>query len=403
AANPVYTAAPIAGTWLDADLVGVAFDKPSIIVTPAEGALDLQVSIPRLVTDVDVYGEVVWFDFAQTVQVTADPALITARLILSGEDGTLIASVEDAAVTLSDFGYDTSILPSWIEDYFFTDSIRTSIEDALIAQLEEMVPSLLAETLSGLALDYEAELLGQSLTLAASFETVAIDNAGVEIGVGVAVDVPSEGDKHYAGFLSAGATSPTPDTTSPMALSLPDDLLNRALFELWRGGVGDVRMSTDDGTLDATLFTDFPVKTATITTRADLPPVIVESDGLLELQLAELELTIDTPGASVGDHLVAKVDLTAQLSIEVVGSALGLQVGEVDIGMSILESDWGVTPDGLELLVMSFLSPTTIQEALDGLALELPTLYGLSITEAQVARADTGTHTDVSLTVAVAE
>jgi len=404
-ANPVYNAEPIVGTQLQADLAGVDFEKPEIIVTPTDGALQLQVSIPSLVVDVDAFGEVAWIDFRETVQVTAERAVLTADVLLSVEDNAPAVQLVDPEVTLAGFAYDASILPSWIEDYLFTDSIRTAIEDALVDQMTEMVPAMLDETMAGLELAYSTEILGTALDVGVRFDAMDIDEDGLQLGLGLDMLIDGEAapDKVYGGFLTAPEAPSVPDVTTPMALILGDDLLNHALFELWRGGLADVDLSTEDGSLDPTLFEGVSVSTATVSTRAALPPVIVETDGQLELQLAELELTVETPGGSIGERLVARVDVSAQVGFGIEDSVLGLELHDLELGLSVTESDWGLSEDGLKNILSGLLSAEALQETLDGLALELPELYGLSISEADVARGLSGYQTDVAVTVAVAE
>lgn len=401
--NPIYSAEPIVGTQINADVTGVAFGQPEIILTPTPGALEIQASIPDLVIDMDAYGEIAWIGFEDTAQISAERAVLDAELVIGvGEDGQLTAELLDPVVTLSGFGYDIAFLWDELEG-LFVETVRTTIEDLLVEQMAEMVPALLQETLAALDLSFSTELLGTALTASASFASADVDANGVEIGLGLAVSIDGDGDKSYLGYLAAGAPAPAADTVAPMAMMLSDDLLNRTLLNAWRGGVADVTLSTEDGTLDPSIFDGFPVDTAVISTRLDLPPVIVESGGLLELQVAELQLTADTPGASIGDHMVATVDVTAQLALAVRGSTLGVELGDVSLGLSIVESDWSVSEDGLKTLIGSLVSPSALQEILDGFALELPELYGLTIAHAAVERAETGYHTAVSIEVAVAD
>lgn len=403
-ANPVYSTDPFVGTELKADLAEVGFSTAAISATPTPGALELDVVLPDLVVDVDVYGEITWIDFSASVQMTADRATITTEVTLGVDpDGMLTVSLLDPEVALEGFRYDASILPSWIEDYLFTESIQSSIEDALIAQLQTMVPELLDETLSTIERDFALDLLGREATLELGFDSVDVDAEGVEMGVILDISMDGDGSKTYAGYLASEGPAPRPDTAAPLAIRLADDLANQLMFELWRGGAADLALSTEDGTLDASLFEDFPLPSVTLQTRAALPPVLTGAGERLAFQLAELELTADTPGSTLGEHLVAKLDLMGTLSLGVEDSRIVMTLDTLVLGLHIVESDWKMSPSALQNLISSFVSPEAVQSVLDELDLVLPELYGMSLSEANVVRDSDGYHTTITAQVDLAE
>ena len=94
-----------------------------------------------------------------------------------------------------------------------------------------------------------------------------------------------------------------------------------------------------------------------------LPPVVVEKNGGLELQLGELEVTLDTPGGELGDHLVASVNVFAPVEIYATDGVVKLDLGDPTLVMMVRESDWGA-------------DDVTITELLE-VALPLDLLLGL--------------------------
>ncbi len=51
------------------------------------------------------------------------------------------------------------------------------------------------------------------------------------------MDIIGEGSKTYLGVLTADSDDiPVLDTSTDLALSISDDLLNRGVFEVWRAG-----------------------------------------------------------------------------------------------------------------------------------------------------------------------
>lgn len=402
-ANPVYEDHYDVWGWeaadVYADISDLSFDSPALRATPESGVLTLDVSLPNLVVEVTAYGEVVGMDFDTQVWLFADDAQIAADLTVDAEDGKLVADLRDARVNLVGFSYDTSLLPGEIEEYILVDTIRAYLEDELAAKIEEMVPPLLDEQLAGLALDTETEMLGREVSVSATFADAAIDDDGLAIGMDVDLTVAGDGKSTYAGWLYAGNARSHVSRDADLAMAVSDDFLNRALFEAWRAGVLDLSMSTDDGTLDPLMLLPLHATEGAITVDSRLPPVIVQADGGLQAQLAELVVTIDTPDGELGTHLEVSVAAFVNLDVEVEDGVLSIDLGDPTVSLTVRDSDWGASNEAVTRLVEEMLPLDTFMTLLGDIEFELPELAGLKVDKATAERDPSGVHTAIAVEI----
>jgi hypothetical protein len=396
-AGAVPIAKPFTGTWAEATIEGIDFSAPQITLDPTTGALDITVVLP------DMYGEIIWIDFTQDLVVTADEVVITAELTLGAEDGRIVAGLLDPEVTLDGFAYDISLLPSFIEGYVFIDTIQAALEEELVTQMSEMIPVILDETLSTLDFSFSADVLGKPLTATAGFSRADVDTDGIEIGVDIDVTVPGDGTMSYNGYLTTGTLLGTPDEDAEVAMLLSDDLLNRIAFEVWRGGLMEMTLSTEDGSLEPALIQMLKTDSATVTLSAALPPVITQSAaGVLQLQIAELGVVLLTPGGELGEEMVLDVTAFADVSPELADGELSMSLGELDIAISTRSSDWGASTEATSRLVEEMLPLELIPALLSQISFAIPELGGLTIADAVVSRPDAFS-TAITLDVEVAQ
>jgi len=385
--NPIYENHPILGNWMEADLAGMTFQDAEIDITPTGGALEVTVTLPELVIDLAAYGELVWIDYDMDLQMTAAAAVITAEIMIEAVDGGLEVSMVAPDISLEGFTYDLSILPSFIESYFFVETIQGTVEDLLIAQSEEMVPAMIDEALTGLEFAYTMDLLGSELALSAAFADVDVTAAGVSLDMDVNVAVPGSGTVSYAGYLAAPESStPAPSTDSSLSLVVSDDLLNRTLFEMWRGGAMEVTLSTEDGSLEPTTLEGLPLETATVTISPQLPPVIVDGESGLQLQAGALDVVASTPGASFGELIEMRLTIMADATIAVADGILQPSIGDVSIAIEVLESDWVIHDGAVSELVAWALPPETLSSMASEVAIALPSLGGVTVSTAEFDR-----------------
>lgn len=399
--NPVYEDSYGVWGWdavtIAADVAEIDFGTPVLAATPEQGALTFVATLPDLYVAIDAYGEAVGIDFDTQVTLSASAAVVSGTLRVDAEDGRLVAELDGATVELRDFAYDTSLLPGDVEAYILVDTIRGTLEEMLVAQIEEKVPPVLEETLAGLDPSLSTELMGLSVDLAFAFADVEIDPDGLYAALDLDISVPPAGATPYAGYLAAGAGDPTLDTGPDLSAAVSDDLLNRVLFEAWRGGLLNMTLSTEDGSLPEAMLSSFKADEGSISVRADLPPVIVERGGALQAQVAETIVVVDTPDGDLGTHLEVAIAATVELDVVVEDGELKLELGTPELTMVVRDSDWGATHETVTRLLEEALPLDSLLFLLGDIAVPIPTLYGIAIETGTATRDADGVNTGVEV------
>ncbi|HNH47809.1 MAG TPA: hypothetical protein PKY30_12260, partial [Myxococcota bacterium] len=167
-------------------------------------------------------------------------------------------------------------------------------------------------------------------------------------------------------------------------------------------GMLDMTLSTADGSLDAFMLSPLHATSGSISTRADLPPVIIGVDGKIQVQLGEMFVRIETDDSDLGSYLELALTVKADLDLRIEGGKLVLDLGEPVIGMIVRDSDWGASDEATTKLVEESLPIDLILALLGNLSFDLPSLYGITIDEGQAERDGGNSHTDVTLGLGVA-
>lgn len=393
--NPVYsTSAALDLFVLSADIEEIDFSPLYGEADPQPDVLQVHIVIPDLFIDMQAYGEAVYIPYDVDASMWATAANINGLVTVDAIDGHLAVDMTDVQITFDGWGYDTSLIPYDLESYLFVETVQEQVESLLTEQVQEQVPPLLEETLSELELAWDLELMGRSVSTSAEVADASIDNDGLVVLLDVDVDVESQGNTPYAGVLAAThEADPTPSHTADMSLALSDDMLNRILFEAWRSELLSLRLSSDDGSLDPLLLAMLRAEEGTISTRADLPPVALERDGALILQLGELQVFIETPGGELGDYLHVAVTLDVPAEIAVTDGSLSLALGEPELTLAVRESDWGASEETVTRLLEDMLPLDTFLDLLSTMSLDIPELAGVTVESAVVYRDPAGVHT----------
>jgi hypothetical protein len=405
AMNPVYEDSY--GIWgltaveIKGDIDEIRFSQVTIEASPSTGLMSLEVTLPDLYVDLQAYGEIIGINFDTDASMEASKAIINGEMTLGVDGrGNLTVDMINPQVELKNFSYDTSLLPWDIEDWLFVDTIRGVVEDMLVEKIEEMVPPLFEDLLSGLDLSFELDLLGAPLSVSAAFTSASIDNKGMALSTSVSASVPLVGTKVYPGFLGSNPSTPDLDTRAPVSGAISDDLVNLMFFEAWRGGVLDMTLSTDDGSLDPLLLIPLKAEQGTISLTANLPPVAIEVDGGLQVQAGELIVDISTPGGELGESMQLAVSVFIDLDISLEGGVAALKMGDPQITMMVRSSDWGATDETTTRLIEEMLPLGTFMALLGSLEFPLPSLEGLTIKSADIGRnAGTGLHTSMAIEI----
>jgi hypothetical protein len=379
AGTPVYEAQYGLFSWeaidMTALLMDLSFDKLNAELKPGSNRLYLTVEIPDLDTELWTFGAVFGIDFDVDAFVWADSVIIEGEVTIDADDGELEVAFENPEVALYGFGYDTSLIPYGIETLVFVDEVRGYLEDMLVDTISEKVPEILDEQLAGLDLSFETEMFGQDMKLEAEFAEADIDHDGVALVVDIDVDMGSE-DLHEApGYLSAPEATMELSTKSDVAFGLTDNVFNRVLHGVWQSGMLDMTMSTEDESLDAAIALMLKADSAAIKIDAPLPPVMVQRDGELVIEVGELMVTIDTPNGEFGDHLEAAISGAIPVNLVGQDGELLIELGDADLMFMVRDSDWGAASnEAVTNLLSQMLDPRLLLMGVGELAFPLPAL-----------------------------
>ena len=391
------------------DIDEMTFRDPIIRLDPRPGYLSVEVEIPYLFVDMTAFSDVTLFDFEVGVSMAADSVDVVADVFVDADNGELTVSIDGADVTMRGFSYDASLLPSWIESWLFVDTIRGTIEDLVVEQLNTLVPELIAGFLDDLPLTFELDLLGNPLTLEGTIADAFIDERGIQIAADMDVFIPGDAGLTHAGYLTSGVVNaPELSTTAPFSASLSDDTLNRLLFEVWKAGVLELEVDSEDPDLGLYIGLILDLLNADeggIAVSAAMPPVLVASGDAFEAQAGELELTVLTPGGDLGESLTLSIAAFMGLELGLKDNCLELELGEPELGLMVRESDWGATNEATTKLMEEMLPMETILGAIDLLLgdgfCDLVPLEGFSLDEVTMERDAGGAHTLMEIEISM--
>ncbi len=402
--NPVYEYSYDIWGWdaitMYVDIDEIAFATPEIVATPRSGGyLTLEVAIPDMFIDMQAWCDVVGWDFDVDVSMSVDRAVITVVTNIAAADGQLVLDVAAASAELEGFSYDLSALPSWVEDNLFQDSIRQTVEDLLVEQVEEQVPPLMEELLASLTEPYDLDVLGQTLTLSLSFDTADTDSEGIFMVADLRVTMPDSPGGSWEGYLVSQQGDPELNHDAPLVIALSDNLLNLAMFQAWRGGMLNMELSTEDGSLEPWMLTMVSAEEGSLAMDPQLPPVLVDDAGALELQVGELLIDLETPGGELGESLEMAVATFVDVELSVQDNSLSMDLGEPTLSMMVRDTDWGASNETTTALVEQMLPIDTLLGIIGGMSYDIPSLEGVGITSATASRDESGTYTllDVEL------
>ena len=402
ALNPIYQDTYGVFGWdavtIQADLVDIGFDPLIISSDPRPGVLAVEVVIPNIEVLTNATGEVVAIDFDQDVYVGADNAIISADLTIGVVNGQLDIQLINPVVELDGFWYDVSLLPGDIESFILVDTIRSTIEDMLVAKMDEMLPALLADTLGGLDISFDLELLGTQISISADFADASIDVQGVQLTTDIAVTVPPAIDKPWVGYLGAPAAPAAPPMLDDIGLSVSDNLLNNTFFQVWRGGMLTLDLDSERGELEPVLLAQLgATNAARVQVDANLPPVLIDRDGKAQVQLTELDVRIDTPGGDNGEYIDLSVTAFIELELSIVDGNLTLQLGTPDLILDVRDSDWGASNNSITNLLADQLPIGALLLLLGDIEFPLPSLAGISVSSGDAWRESSGVYTTVAI------
>lgn len=375
---------------VDIYIQSIDFAPLDMAFEPSQGSMAMDLVLPDL--------EVILFmdtaiDFE--LEVTADQAIIGGDMGLGTDgQGHLTADFANPTVALDGFDYDTSLIPG---DWSFLEGeIQGIVEGVLQDQIAELVPGLLEETLATLDIALELDLLGTPVSVGTSFANAFVDADGVQLIADLDVEVPGAGTKIAPGYLTGDTDRPTPNTVDDMTMSLSDDLVNRLLFELWNGGLIDMTLSTEDGSLPAAYLEAFGASSGTLALDAKLPPVLVQKEAATELQVGEVLARLETPNNPNFSYIDLALTAKLPVDLEVVDGSLTIAISDPDVQFVVRDTDWNLDHSAITQLLEEELPIETLIAAFGVLQFELPEIAGISLTNAAINRDASGVFTNIA-------
>ncbi len=389
---------------LDVDiyLTALDFGQLQVVATPMTERVHLSLSLPAPYIQMQTWGTIPYLDDTEgdRIHILADELRIEADLSLDVDaQGRVRADIYAVDVGMPNLYVEWEYLwesVNWLIGLFDLEGTITGlVEGALVdfaAPLVETAFGVLNTTL-------ETELLGQTLSIQMQLADISSDVDGIAFYADLAVDVPERIDHDAPGYLVAPPADPDPDPLAPISVGLSDNLVNRVLHEAWAGGMVELTLSTDDGSLDPFVLAARGASQGSIQVSAGLPPVIVERNGRLTAQLGEVDLTLLTPGGDQGERLEVTMAAATELELKVEDGEIVVGLGDPDLSFVVRDSDWGASNETITRLLEAELPIDVLLLLLGEFRFPLPVIEGFEIASATTERDASGVYTNVSVTL----
>lgn len=397
--NPVVDLEYSMGTGLEVALKNIYFNEPHIELNAVENQLEVEVTLPNVYVDSDALVSVLWMESVDDLEFRADYAVGTLHLKLDALDGNVVIDPTYSEVIFEGFEYDLSLIPGeFIEDNVYQESIKQSIEDGLAWCMETLIPEILVDMQEDLGSSFEIDFWGAQFVLETVPSDVGVDNDGVWVDLGLDITAAAQ-EQIGEGYLYTGTDTPSPDTLADGSLMVSDDAINRVLYELWTSGLFSQTLSTRDGTIQNDTLTQYGVRELTVMTHAGLPPVLLDQDGSLEIQMGEIDLHLMTPNFGLGELMVLR--LAAKMNLDVVfeNGFVRPVLSNLQIQPDVLETDWMEDEENMVELLEKFVTPELLLGSLENIEIPIPSIDGLTIDSAQVDRTNPAAHTSLELNI----
>lgn len=406
-ANPVVEGS-VLGVGYAVSLERLDFAPPRVSGTLGDGSLDIALALDDIDAAVRVDATALGLPFSIDATATIRRLSTDLQVFASAAGGGLDVSLGPILLDVSGFSFDTGLVPGQIEAAipFVSDAVEAYLIAAVREQIAAFVPGIVQTIEDALRLSVSTTLLDREVQVGASFRNLTVEPglAQVKLDVGVAISGGDKGETaRFAGVFDLEDRPHAPPPDAPIGLSLHDDLLNRILFEAWRAGMLRLSLSSADEPLLSLLFAQLGSEDGVIEVDARLPPVAIEDNGQLRLEIGELELTILTPGGDFGERVVVRLAGWIPLNPVIEGGALGIDTGEPQLSLMVVESDWRASVSTTTNLIEDQLPIDTLLILLGAFKLPLPSLGGLAIEGAEASRGASGVHTLVRLSLGLAE
>ncbi|MCB9731356.1 MAG: hypothetical protein H6745_01840 [Deltaproteobacteria bacterium] len=329
----------------DVYLENLRYDAPILALTPADGKLRLDMTIPNLAVDVDAQG---FIDVSG--RVTVNKIHITMDLALSvDQSGNPRVTAGTTVVDVQGLNIDVHWSINWLIN-FFEDDVRDALASSFTDTLKQQVPPAFQDALAALSIEQTFQvpaffpgMLPINIDLAAKPTAIRATLAGLDLDLGSRVStakrVPwsAPGSFVRGGCFGADDGEPTWASGKRIGFGLTTDLLNQILFAAWWGGALEITMGEEQfAGMD---LGNVPVSDLSVVVSGHMPPVLTDClDDQLHLQIGELQvaLSLSFGGQPMNVTMVMAFEALANVSVSPEGE-LGLSLGAINPGDVVID------------------------------------------------------------------
>ncbi|MBI4577517.1 MAG: hypothetical protein HY722_14750 [Planctomycetes bacterium] len=342
--NPVYRDSLLSlGAVLvsaEVHVTSLSYMAQDVVLRSTAGGVAVRGSADNVVLNLRA-GSYSGLPWSATGTATASRASLNATLsAVADPSGRFVVRGTGTQVELQNFRLDVPSFPTFLIQAA-QDSIRRKIEGELRDLVQTKAVAAVEAFLNRAATGRSASAFGQRLAFQARPSEILFDADGLTFRVDGTMAFPrAAGVPAAPGSLVTAGPAPTLATPFHFGMAVNDDLINRALYAAWQGGL--LRVTVDQAWLarvmtvpvpfriDASLVQRFlpalapylsPNDPLIIGVRTDLPPVVRMrgSPYLADLQAGEvvLDFYVDRAGTRIlilSVALHAKFGLSAQLA-----------------------------------------------------------------------------------------
>lgn len=402
--NPVVT-----GTYgpfdYSIDLLELSLLPPILHADPRDGVLGLTVTLDNIDTAVQLTGGLLGFDLDTSASAHIDQVTATLDLRLAAVGGGLDVELGPVDINVVGFSFDASLIPGTFEDQIpiLSDALLDFLVGTVEEQIRLLAPGIVDSLEDQLLLSFTTTVLETTATADAQINKILVEDDGVRLDLDLGVTlVGAGGDVRYAGVLTLPPAPHRPPENGDVGASLHDDLLNRILFEAWKAGLLNLTFTTEDLPLLSVMLDQLGATTGSIGVQAHLPPVAIEKDGQLSVQIGELDLRVETPGGEFGNYVVIRLAGKVPIDPKIDGGSLGVTVGDPDLSMMVVDTDWRASKSTITTLLESQLPIDALLSLASAFSFDIPPFFGLQIDNATADRDATGVHTTISMDLGAA-
>lgn len=380
--------------WGKLDVTYVAWSNVTASLGPGEGTIHATVGIHDVAVGLK-FDPPVLPSTHGTLRV--ETLQVDAVLSVGASGGRPVVSVLDSWVGVHGFSYDIDGVPGAVEQ-LAEGKVKGMVQDQLESAVDTMLPRFVQDALAGLPMEGEIEVLDAPLWVGGAISELVVEPAGVYAAVDLGVEAlePLAG-RESVGFLYVDGARPA-RRDAPLTIDVALDTVNAATFAAWSAGLLERALADSMGSapvpaglvgfLAPSLGRRVPAGAALeITTRVELPPVVLPRGDGLEVSVADVRMGFSAGGEVL---LVLSVGLSTTITARVdeITGAVEPEIGEIRVRAdAITAPDDVVAPERLDTAIEGLVRDR-MAGLLDVGGLEVPSVLGLRLVGEQVAVRD---------------